>query len=400
MRRAIVARATSLLRMWLMDRWFDTHHPDSCLLASLPVTTLEERIRQRIRDEGPITFAAFMEAALYDPENGFYERAVVGPDAEFVTSPHVSPAFGALVARQLGECWELLGRPDPYRVAEVGAGDGTLARQVLEETASVPDLASALDYAAVERSDRARRTLKDAGVDAREHLQDAGTVHVVLANELLDNLPFHRLRGTPGGLREVRIGLEGDRIVEVEAEPTEEALEALREAPGTGEERTASPDTLRFLAQAAGVLERGYVFLFDYGFGPGERPGEVHAYLAHRVSGDVLSAPGSRDITAAVDLGAVAAEAQRLGLTAWGPVTQRDALLGLGIRLWIAGMRRRVAEAEAREDHRAARRLFEAISRASMLVDEDKLGALRLLVLGTEGLRAPAAALGDRQTGC
>ena len=362
--------------------------------------SLAARLRDRIRREGPITFAAFMEAALYDPDEGFYARAAVGPDADFVTSPHVSPAFGALVARQLGECWELLGRPVPFRVVEAGAGDGTLARQIVAEAGAVPELAAALRYRAVERSGRARASLTESGVDAHERLEEAGPAEVVVANELLDNLPFHRVRRRRGGLVEILVGLAGDRFVEVEADPSPEALEALQGAPTGGGERPASPALLAFVRHAARTVERGYVFLFDYGFGPGERPGEVHGYLAHRVTGDVLTDPGSRDITAAVDLGAVATEAQRLGLTAWGPVTQRDALLGLGMRLWIQGMRRRAVEAEAREDHGETRRLFEAISRASMLVDEDKLGRLKLLVLGTNGLPAPAAALGDRQTGC
>lgn len=362
------------------------------------MTALGERLRERIRREGPITFAAFMEEALYDPDEGFYERAAVGPEADFVTSPHVSPAFGALVARQLGECWELLGRPDPYRVAEVGAGDGTLARQVLAEVRGVPELEAALAYRGVERSAAARGAMED--LEVVPDLGAAGGAHVILANELLDNLPFHRLRGTANGVVEVLVGLDGDRFVEVEAAPTLEAAAALRGEPGPGQERTSSPALLRFVGEVAAAVERGYAFLFDYGFGPGEPPGEVHGYLAQRVTGDVLDAPGTRDITAAVDLPAVAAEAQRLGLTTWGPVTQREALLGLGMRLWIQGLRRRAAEAEGREDHRETRRLFEAISRASMLVDEDKLGRLKLLVLGTQGLPAPAAALGDRQTGC
>ena len=87
--------------------------------------SLQRRLLNWIEREGPISFAAFMEAALYDPDEGFYAHHPVGEDGHFVTSPHVSTAFGDLLARQLAECWETLGRPRPYTVAELGAGDGT-----------------------------------------------------------------------------------------------------------------------------------------------------------------------------------------------------------------------------------------------------------------------------------
>lgn len=360
---------------------------------------LRDRLLERIRCEGPLTFAEFMEAALYDPEEGFYARLPVGSDGHFVTSPHVSDAFAALLARQLGECWDLLDRPEPFRVVEVGAGDGTLARGILAEAAAVPELAAALRYQAVERSPAARAALGATGIEVHERVE--GPANVVLANEVLDNLPFHRLREREGEVVEVLVNAEGDRLVEAEGPPSPEALAALGGAAvGQGEERPASPAALAFVREVAGALRPGYAFLFDYGFGRGERPSEPHAYLGHRVTGDLLSDPGSRDLTAAVDLGSVAGEAERLGLTAWGPVTQREALLGLGMRLWMGRLRAAQQETEARNDHRTAARLYAERSRASILVDEGKLGRLRLLVLGSEGLPAPAAALGDRETGC
>lgn len=360
---------------------------------------LRDRILERIRREGPITFAAFMEAALYDPREGFYAGVPVGPDGHFVTSPHVSGAFGALLARQLGECWDLLGRPDPFRVVEVGAGDGTLARVILAEAAPVPELAAAVRYGAVERSPGARVALKNAGIETRERLE--APAHVILANELLDNLPFHRLRERDGEVVEVLVGMEGDRLVEVEGPPSPEALTALGPtAIGPGQERSVSAAALGFIGSIAEALRAGYAFLFDYGIGEDGPPAEPHAYLRHRVTGNLLADPGSRDLTAAVDLPAVAAEARRLGLQVWGPITQREALLGLGMRRWIQRARREQRQAEERGNHREAARWFSERSRASILVDEGKLGALKVLVLGSEGLPAPAAALGDREAGC
>ena len=88
-----------------------------------------EVIRDAIRDHGPITFAEFMQHALYGP-GGFYEDPPVGTHGDFVTSPHVHPVFGALVGTAVADLSACLGDPEPVRIAEVGAGDGTLAMQV------------------------------------------------------------------------------------------------------------------------------------------------------------------------------------------------------------------------------------------------------------------------------
>ncbi|MGH2656409.1 MAG: SAM-dependent methyltransferase [Actinomycetota bacterium] len=364
-------------------------------------TSLRDRLVRLIRSSGPLDFAAFMDLALYDPEHGFYARPPIGEDGHFVTSPHVSPAFGSLVARQVAESWEALGRPRPFELVEIGAGDGTLAVQILTAVRTVPELAAALWYTAVERTPGALAALEASGLEARGSLSEVGPVTgLVLANEVLDNLPFHRLRDRDGRTVEVFVGLDGDRLIEVEGEPSKEAIDLLDRPLRPGQERPVSPAASAMVRDLASVLDHGYVYLFDYGFGGEVSPGPVHAYRDHRVLAEVLQEPGSRDVTAAVDLDAVAAEARRSGLRVWGPVGQREALLGLGYRLWASGVRARQAEAEANGDWREANRLYAARSRASILVDPAKLGSLQLLALGTEGLPPPTAILGDQEPGC
>jgi SAM-dependent MidA family methyltransferase len=364
--------------------------------------TLKQRLVRRIRESGPISFAEFMEAALYDPTQGFYRDPPIGPDRHFVTSPHVSPAFGDLLARQLVEVWETLERPRPFTVVEVGAGDGTLARRILDALQVVPDLRASLRYVAVERSADARRALAEV-VDVEVHasLSDIGSrTGCLIANELLDNLPFHRLRNRDGRTTEVMVEADGDTLVETEAEPSTEALTALVQPLRPGEERPVSPDSLMLVREIAATIARGYSFLFDYGFGPEEAPGPVHAYRNHRVLADVLEDPGSQDVTASVDLDALTREAIRAGLTTWGPISQREALLAVGFRLWLSGVRRRQAEAEEAGNWREVNRLYAERSRATLLIDPDQLGALQLLVFGTAGLPPPASALGDREKSC
>jgi len=113
--------------------------------------TLAERIAERIRREGPITFADFHAAALYDEPDGFFSsgRGAGRAGRDFVTSPEVGTLFGALVARFLDTAWLRLGAPDPFVVIEAGAGRGRLAADVLR---AEPACATALRYVLVERS--------------------------------------------------------------------------------------------------------------------------------------------------------------------------------------------------------------------------------------------------------
>ena len=95
---------------------------------------LELKIRERIAAEGPMNFSEFMAAALYEPGLGYYMRndLEIGAKGDFYTSPHLHPAFGAMIARQAEECWEVMGRPAEFQIIEAGSGRGFLALDMLD----------------------------------------------------------------------------------------------------------------------------------------------------------------------------------------------------------------------------------------------------------------------------
>jgi len=338
-----------------------------------PAATPREAIRDAIEARGPITFAEFMELALYGP-GGFYQTPPVGPSSDFVTSPHVHPVFCELVAAALRELADRLGPPSPLRLVEVGAGDGTLARCLLAGSGGLP-----ISYTAVERSHGARTELSTIeGIGVRSEL--VPPFDVVLANELLDNLPFRVLRGE----REVRIGLDGDRLVEVLA-PAEGGLFT---SDATDRERVAPVGALAFIDTLRRTLERGFALLIDYG-GLGTTGGPVHGYQGQAIVEDVLADPGTTDITAGVDFELLASYARSVGLVAFASVTQRDALLALGLDRWmhgqLEGQRRSMEAGQGTE----AVRTWSGRSRASLLIDPGGLGRLRWMVLATPGLAPP-----------
>jgi NADH dehydrogenase [ubiquinone] 1 alpha subcomplex assembly factor 7 len=333
-------------------------------------------IRDAIRDHGPITFVELMQHALYGP-GGFYEHPPVGPEGDFVTSPHVHPVFATLLARAIRELWEDLGRPDPYRIAEAGAGDGTLARQLLAELGDIP-----IDYSAVETSRGARDELMRVdGVTVTTELEPP--VDLVLANELLDNLPFRVVRGG----REVRIGVRDDRLVEIRVDIDDELGPLVHESGG-GAELVIPVGVLAFVDRIAVTVERGHALLIDYG-SAGSAGGPLHGYRGHRVVEDVLAAPGSSDITSGVDFGIVAERARTHGLTAFPDVTQHDALLALGLQEWLHGELERQRVLLATREGAAAVRTWSGRSRATLLADPAGLGRFTWLLIATSGLPQP-----------
>ena len=175
------------------------------LHASL-VPSAADQITAAIRlAGGAIPFSEFMRLALYD-ENGFYANTGrAGRRGDFITSPEVGPLFGTVIARALDAWWRELGEPAEFTVVDAGAEPGTLARSVL---AAEPECIGALRYVAVEVSE-SQRTLHPAGIESRATMPDHPVVGVVVANELLDNLPFE-LFVFDGGWKQAFVGVSAD----------------------------------------------------------------------------------------------------------------------------------------------------------------------------------------------
>ena len=330
-----------------------------------------------------------MDAALYDPDEGFYARPPVGTEGHFVTSPHVSEVFGALVARQLGEAWDLLGEPDPFHVVEFAAGDGTLARQVLGAARGAPAFSEAIRYVAVERTPGARHALAEAGLEAVESDRlPSGLTGVVLANELLDNLPFRLVRRSDDALEELRVGIDRAGELVFVAVAADDELRELATGLEPGGRAAVGREPLRWLETAAGVLDRGWIVVFDYG---GDGPRAPQTYRSHQSGDDLLRDPGSADITAGVDLRALAAHARELGLATWGPVSQREALLALGFGERAEVQRRATAEDRDAGRHLDAARRWARRSQESLLIEPSGLGGLQVMVFGVNEDRELAA---------
>lgn len=322
--------------------------------------SLRDVIAERIRRQGPLSMADYMELALYHPTLGYYARRDrrSGRAGDFFTSVDVGTRFGELLSKQLHEMWQLLAQTsdhhddDPFVVVEAGAGSGRLARDILDcARRTLPELYAAIRLTLVERSPagRAAQTETLAAHQGRFRSSEGlpeDVEGVIVANELLDALPVHSIVMTGEGLREVQVGLDGDRLRECLATPSG-AVRAHLDRFGVtlqpGWRAEVCPAAVSWIETAAARLDRGFLIVIDYGhearelYSPTHAAGTLTCYRRHRVStgGDQpkgapwLDDPGESDITAHVDLTAVATAAEQSGLATLGRLDQTYFLLSL-----------------------------------------------------------------------
>lgn len=344
--------------------------------------SLKEHIRMKILDGGPMPFDEFMELALYHPEGFFGGETLRSERAgDFLTSPEVSPHFGKALAGYVAAEHRRIG--DPFAVYEVGAGSGSLLRPLLE-TYVVP-------VHAIEASPAARRSLEATLPTDRIHDSFESVAKplrgVVLANELIDNLPMAVAQRVEGSWRERWVGVSGEDLVFVDTTPRPEVEEWLAEYGGEVadggwvEAQLRAGDWMRGTVETLGA---GSVVVIDYGdtaegLLPRRADGTLRTYRAHHLGPHPLDEPGKTDITADVNFTALQAVANGAGATT-RLVRQDDFLSELGLRDRLSTLR--YEELEATRDGRDRERLAIRSTRTEVetLLHPRGLGDFRVLL--------------------
>lgn len=352
---------------------------------------LADEIRAEIRRGGPMTFARFMERALYHPTLGYYRggRAPMTRRGDYLSAPETHPVFGALLARFARAASVALGVP--ACVVEQGAGTGALARSFTAWwRAAYPD--APLRYVIVEPHGPTRDALgaRLPGVALVPSLSDAGPFEgVYLSNELPDAFPIHRLRGRGGALVEVYVDIAEDAFTEVEgpvsAPEVAEEARSLGIAPSDGREIEVNPGLRPWMSGVAAALRRGYALTLDYGYDAADvarHPrGTLLAFYRHTAHEEFTRRVGRQDLTAHVCWTALERHGTAAGLRPLERATQRDFLTRWG---WKDYGRWRMAQPGATHIE------LDAVDRLGR--PQNGLGNLGALLQATAGLSAPDVA--------
>jgi SAM-dependent MidA family methyltransferase len=396
---------------------------EAAVLAAGPQSPLEPaeasrsvelagRIHARIaRQGGWLPFAEFMQAALYEPDLGYYmtERRIFGADGDFVTAPELSPLFAACMANGIADLLEKAGGGD---VVELGAGSGAFAAQVFSALArrgSAPARYRIVEpspvLAARQRAQLARGAATAAQLDRFEWLVGPPREPwrgVAFANEVVDALPVERFRVAKEGVQAIGVVSSGGgfaweaRAAGVELAGAVESLQ--RQLPDRMPAGFASE--LRVVQRAwleaiAAPLTRGAILVVDYGlpraqyYHPSREGGTLCGFRRHLRADDVLAAPGAQDITAWVDYSALADVATGCGLALGGYATQAHYLLECGIERELTILTEAGGEHE-RAAHRQA---------AATLLLPGEMGERFKVMALTRGIEGPFGGFGFRDLG-
>ena len=280
-------------------------------------SALIQLIRDQIKNNGPQSFAWFMQQALYHPEHGYYSsgRCQIGRKGDYFTNVSVGPLFGQLLAAQFFEIWTSLGKMSDFVLVEQGAHDGQFARDVLDFVKeNFPGFFAALRYRIIEPFPTLERRQRQAlesfrgKVEWGESLQPFTGVH--FSNELLDAMPVRLIsNGT-----EKLVGLDGDKFVFVER-PDEKTM--------------FNQVALASIDQIAAILQRGYVIAIDYGFLDEKFERSIEVRVRHRNLDSPFEQIGEADITMSVDWRSIVQRAQENGLRVAGFTDQHHFLTGI-----------------------------------------------------------------------
>lgn len=319
-------------------------------------------IRDRI-ERSPshrISFAEFMELALYEPDHGYYtaQASQLGFAGDFVTATHLGSAFGELLSEQFVEMWHRLDCPPSFQLVEMGPGQGQLAATILAYVQrQYPRFAAALHYLLIETSP-ALQSIQQHRLQPWQgqltwcSLQDVpanSVVGCIFANELVDAFPVHRVTVTEAGLQELYVTLsqEAEHLFDSEVGPVSTpAIEHYFQAAGitftcppysVGYTTEVNLAAATWMAQVAQVLRRGYVLTIDYGYTaeryyhPRRTQGTLQCYYQQGYHDNPFIWVGQQDVTAHVDFTALERQGEQSGLMTLGTTPQGLFLMALGV---------------------------------------------------------------------
>lgn len=304
---------------------------------------LISEIKKQIQKKERITFAEFMDSALYSPEKGYYlsDKVKWGMDGDYLTSIDISPVFGRLLASQMNQMWHILGCPPRFTVVEIGAGRGTLSFQIKNAIENFfHEFYKTVDFKLVDVNPHRFTSFPEKFsfyTTVKEIKQNI--TGCIISNELIDAFPVHRVVELDG-LKEIYVGYENDGFTEIIGELSTQRLndyfEQLGITLGYGQKTTVNLNAIDWIESVGALLDKGFVITIDYGlpakelFQPDKGSG-LQCYYRHTMNDNPFQRVGYQDITSKVDFTSLALAGKNAGLEVAGFTIQFYFLMGLNV---------------------------------------------------------------------
>ena len=319
-----------------------------------------------------LPFSEYMNLVLYHPQHGYYSTNAnkIGAGGDFATSPHLCADFGEVLAEQFFDMWQILGKPAPFQLLEMGAGQGLIAGDVLKYLQNkYLDFFNVLDYIIIEKSAAMRQFQQQRLAKWHERIQwleweaiaPNSIIGCCFSNELVDAFPVHLFALNDGQIQEIYVTLAPETAANEDIPQFGEVLGELS-TPKIAEYfqwlgldllNGNYPDGYRsevnlaagdWMGEVAGKLQRGYVVTIDYGYtaeryyNPSRYQGTLQCYYKHRYHDNPYVNIGHQDITAHVNFTALELQGAACGLEKLGFVPQELFLMALGLGDRIAAL--------------------------------------------------------------
>jgi len=325
-------------------------------------------VLSQIEERGPIPFAQFMDWCLYHPEYGYYrsEKTRIGKDGDYYTGPCVHPLFGHLIAKQLFQMAEILGK-ETFDVVEMGGGRGFLCKDILDWAwNNLPAFYRRLRYHLIET---APHFLNEQKVSLSEYEREGKVFWLnpeefrnggfeiegcFLSNELVDAFPVHRVVFDQGSLKEIYVNQENDQLGEKCGEPSDPRIfnyfRSMGIALQEGQKAEVNLGALDWIEKVGRCLKKGFVLTIDYGYlaeelyAPYRCDGTLLCYYQHRTSENPYERLGEQDITSHINFTSLIKKGEEIGLHLTGLVPQYRFLIGLGILQEMESLERELHE--------------------------------------------------------
>lgn len=307
-----------------------------------------------------ITFASYMDLALYHPSYGYYTTkcSILGPEGDFITSAHLGHNFGELLAVQFADMWCALGKPTPFHLVEMGAGQGLIAANVLSYLQQhYPSCYTALSYIIIEKSSALRaqqqKHLTNEKVSWSTLAELSSVTGCLFSNELVDAFPVHIIEKQENQLKEIYVTVEGNALREIFGPLSSDRLleyfdligiDLLTEAYPSSYRTEVNLFALDWLDTIASKIDRGFLLTIDYGhtaqryYNPQRHQGTLKCYYLHRHHNDPYINIGQQDLTAHANFTALEHYGMRVGLTTLGFTQQGLFLMALGLGERVANL--------------------------------------------------------------
>jgi len=314
---------------------------------------LRKEVSYLIHKRGKITFADYMDLALYHPEHGYYTsgKEKIGKKGDYYTSSDVHSVFGELIARQLEQMWRLMGKGS-FTVVEIGAGKGWLCHDILNYIRDeYPGFFEKIDYKIVEISrnliERQSNTLK--GLEEKISWESVSEGEFsfnpiegcFLSNEFVDSLPVHQVIVENNSLKEIYVTIKDDvfceKIDELSCPELRDYFKGLKIDLKEGQRAEVNLKALDWVKNISCYLNRGFVITIDYGhlaeelYSEERYRGTLMCYYEHTTCENPYERIGNQDITSHVNFSSIMGKGSKSELSTTGFVKQSNFLIALGI---------------------------------------------------------------------